>query len=40
VHALLQLMLHDVHLGDDALDAHKLVGQLAAQTPGSNKIGA
>lgn len=40
MHTLLQLMLHDVHLGDDTLDAHELVGQFAAQPPGSHKIGA
>ena len=40
VDTLLQVVLHDVHLGDDALDAHQLVGHLAAQSSRGHEVGS
>lgn len=40
VHAFLELMLHDIHLGDYSLDSHKLIGQLAAESARSHEVGA
>ena len=38
VDALLQVVLDDVHLGDDALDAYQLVCHLATETSGSDEV--
>ena len=39
MNAFLQLMLHDVHLGNNTLNADKFVGQFASQPSRSHEIG-
>ena len=40
VNALLEVVLHDVHLGDDSLNTNELIGHFATEPSRSDKIGA
>ncbi len=39
VNTLFQVVLHDVHLGDNALKTNKFIGKLTAQTSWGDKVG-
>jgi hypothetical protein len=38
VHTLFEVIFHYVHLSDDALEANKLIGKLASETSGGDKV--
>ena len=40
VYTFLEVVFDNVHLGDDSLDADKLVGHFAAQSAGSDEVGS
>ena len=40
VYTFLEVVFDNVHLGDDSLDADKLVGHFATQSPGGDEVGS